>query len=201
MTDPMPRAYRKRKRAQAEERTRRRITEAAVELHGTVGPANTTLTEVARRAGVSRMTIYNHFPSEADLFRACSTHWATQNPFPDPSTWTITDPGQRLVGALEELYVWYALKEGMLGRVLHDVPNVPALAEVMGGMWGGYMDAVVEALAVGWSDANVAAEELHAMLRVAVDFHSWHVLTESGLYHPVAARLMARMVTGAVGGS
>ena len=199
MTKPSPRSYRKRKRAKSEQETRRRITEAAVELHGTVGPANTTLTEVAKLAGVSRMTVYNHFPTEVDLFTACSTHWATQNPFPDPSGWTgIADPSERLVGALKELYGWYGLKQRMLGNVLRDVPIVPALAKVMEDLWSTYMEDAVQALAHGWSLGNVETAALHAMLRLAVDFNTWQVLTGSGLDHPVAAEVVARMVTGAV---
>lgn len=200
MTAPSPRPYRKRKRAKTEEETRLRITEAAVELHGTVGPAQTKLTDVAKLAGVSRMTIYNHFPSEVDLFTACSTHWASQNPFPDPSTWTLTDPAERLVVALKEVYTWYGLKQGMLARVLRDVPIVPALAEVMGGLWEPYMEGIVEALAEGWNGTNVTPDELRALLQLGVDFHSWQVLTGSGLDDPSAAELMARVLTEAASG-
>ena len=168
-----------------------------MELHGTVGPANTTLTEVAKLAGVSRMTVYNHFPTEVDLFTACSTHWASQNPFPDPSGWTgIADPSQRLVDALKELYGWYGLKQRMLGNVLRDVSIVPALAEVMDDLWSTYLERAVQALASGWSLGNVEADELHAMLRLAVDFNTWRVLTGSGLDHPVVAEVVAHMVIG-----
>ena len=191
------RPYRKRKRADSEDETRQRITEAAVELHGTVGPANTTVTEVARVAGVSRMTVYNHFPTEVDLYTACSTHWASANPFPDPSTWTAADPAERLEVALEELYGWYGLKQDMLGNVLRDVRSVPALAEVMAGLWGGFMEGAVQALTEGWSHADVDGKALHALLRLAVDYTTWQVLTESGLDDPVAAGLMARMVARA----
>lgn len=189
------RRYRKRKRAQAEEETRRRITEAAVELHGTVGPANTRLTDVAELAGVSRATLYNHFPTQVDLFTACSTHWAASNPFPDPSTWTaITDPAQRLVGGLEELYRWYRAKEGMLANVLRDTALLPALAEVMDDFWGGYMEGVVRVLARGWPAGNIGKTELSAMLRLMVDFNTWGRLTGSGLEDGKAAELAASMV-------
>jgi AcrR family transcriptional regulator len=200
MTDPAPRAYHKRKRAWTEARTRLRITEAAVELHGSVGPARTSVTEVAKRAGVSRMTVYNHFPTEVDLFTACSSHWAALNPFPDPSRWDRADPAERLVLALEELYGWYAPNRSMLGNVLRDAPSVPALAEVMGALWSPFMDRVVGALADGWSCAEESPVSLRAMLRVAVDFGTWERLAESGLNPAEAARLAARMVTGAVGG-
>src|SRR5512134_1449821 len=97
------RRYRKRRRAALEEETRRRITEAAVELHGTIGPARTTVSAVADRAGVQRATVYRHFPDEESLFAACSAHWAMLNPPPDPGSWDEPDPDRRLAVALEQL--------------------------------------------------------------------------------------------------
>ena len=176
-----------------------RITAAAVELHRTLGPANTKVTEVAKRAGVSRMTVYNHFPTEVDLFVACSTHWATQNPFPDPERWAaIDDPPERLVSALRELYEWYALKEDMLGKVFRDTPVVPSLAEVMDDLWSTYEEELVRTLAHGWQVREAESEALQATLRLVVDFHTWRVLTGSGLDHGRAGELGARMVFGAV---
>jgi AcrR family transcriptional regulator len=167
-----------------------------VELHGTVGPANTRVTEVAERASVSRMTVYNHFPTDADLFRACSSHWASQNPFPDPAGWLKhTDPAVRLVNALLELYDWYDLKQGMLEKVLRDAPLVPSLGKLMDDTWGGYMDSVVTTLGEAWGGVD---GRLRASLRVVVDFHTWRVLTQSGLTEAAAASLAARMVGGAV---
>ena len=193
------RHYRKRKRAQSEEETRRRITEAAVQLHGSVGPANTKVTELAERAGVSRMTVYNHFPTEADLFAACSSHWATQNPFPDPSRWSeVADPRARLVRALEELYGWYGLNQDMLANVLRDAPLVPALDKIMEDFWGGYMKDVVRALAHGWSVDREGTVEPQAMLRVVVDFNTWRILTMFRLDRRAIAELAADMVVGAV---
>jgi AcrR family transcriptional regulator len=91
------RPYRKRRRAQLEAETRLRITEAAVDLHGSVGPARTTISAVADRAGVQRATVYRHFPDEKALFEACSSHWRAQHPRPDPALWAkIEDPEQRL---------------------------------------------------------------------------------------------------------
>ncbi len=190
-----PRRYRKRERAKSEQETRQRITEAAVELHGTVGPAKTTVTEIANLAGVSRMTVYNHFPTDVELFRACSGHWAAENPFPDPSSWTEDDPSDRLVGALRELYAWYRQKEQMLGKVLRDTPLVPALGDVMGGLWDSYLDGLVQALAEGWAARGIDDAPLRAMLRLAVDFHSWVTLTGSGVGDEDAAILMAGMVS------
>lgn len=198
MTPPKTRTYRKRKRAEAEEDTRRRITEAAVELHGTVGPANSTVTDVATRAGVSRTTVYSHFPTEVDLFKACSGHWAAENPFPDPGSWTEADPSERLDAALKELYRWYGAKRGMLGNVLRDVPVVPALAEVMEGLWNGYMGAVTDRLAEGWSTEAADVAGLRAVLRLSVDFGTWRLLADSGLDDDLAAEVMTRMVAGAL---
>lgn len=196
MGAPKPkRPYRKRKRALSEEETRLRITEAAVELHGTVGPAKTTVTELAELAGVSRMTVYNHFPTDADLFMACSSHWASHNPFPDPAVWAdVLDPEGRLTQALCELYGWYDLQQGMLENVLRDAYLVPALGELMDGLWGGYMDGVVSVLAQGWPGEPEGNAALHVILRVVIDFHTWRILTASGLSDAEAAELAAGMV-------
>ena len=98
------RRYRKRRRAEQEQRTRERITEATVRLHGSIGPAQTTVSGVAREAGVQRATVYRHFPDEEALFAACTAHYWARNPRPDPAGWSeIADPGVRLRRALGEM--------------------------------------------------------------------------------------------------
>lgn len=194
------RSYRKIERARREEETRRRITEAAVQLHGTVGPARTTITDLASRAGVSRMTVYNHFPNEIDLFLACSSHWAERNPFPDPAAWiTIEDPHKRLETALRELFAWYREKEDMLGKIFRDMAAVPTLQEVMESLWPPYLDRLVDTLAQDWPAGGTAEKSLRAALRLTVDFETWRVLTRSKLNDDQAARLTARMVIKACG--
>ncbi len=142
----------------------------------------------------------NHFPRETDLFMACSTHWASQNPFPDPTRWAgIDDPAARLVRALEELYGWYQLKEGMLGKVLRDARVLPPLAEVMDDLWSKYMEEIARTLAEGWSVDRAESDALHAALRLSVSFDTWQVLNSSGLDHDRAAEVAARMVMGALG--
>jgi AcrR family transcriptional regulator len=199
------RTYRKRKRANQEEETRRRITEAVVELHRTVGPANTKVTEVAELAGVSRMTVYNHFPDEADLIEACSSHWASENPFPDPGGWAEEEaPPARLRKGLNELYAWYRTTEDMMGKVLRDAPLVPALGEIMGQRWWPYVEWMVATFAEGWEFDTHRGDELkpiagggealQAALRLAVDFQTWKTLDRSGLSDEKAAELMAGMV-------
>src|ERR671939_330754 len=99
------RPYRMKRRAELEEQTRRRITESAVALHQEVGPAQTSITAIAERAGVRRSTVYRHFPDEDALFAACSTHFRALNPPPDLGAWsTIEDPTSRTKAALDELY-------------------------------------------------------------------------------------------------
>src|SRR3954466_4087468 len=103
------RRYRKRRRAENEAEPRRRITEAAVKLHGTVGPAKTTVSGIAREAGVQRATVYRHFPDEEAIFQACTSHFRALHPPPDLLQWAaIGDPHERLRVALQEIYVYYA---------------------------------------------------------------------------------------------
>jgi AcrR family transcriptional regulator len=194
-----PRPYQKRERARQEEATRRRITEAAVELHGTIGPARTTVTDLARLAGVSRMTVYNHFPTEHDIFVACSSHWAAAHPFPDPGGWvSAADPADRLSRALGELYRWYQENQGMLANVLRDTPLLPSIQPVMAAFWSPYLNRVVATLARGWSVRRGERTALRAMFRLAVEFSTWQVLTAAGLSSARAAERAGRMVLGAI---
>src|SRR3954453_11777763 len=115
------RRYHLRKRADAMQATRRRITDAAMDLHGTLGPARTTMTAVAERAGVQRQTVYRHFANEDELLAACSAHFAALHPWPDTGRWrAIADPAEPLRVALDELYAWYEVTESMWTNVLRD---------------------------------------------------------------------------------
>lgn len=196
-SDESSRPYRKEKRARHEAETRRRITEAAVELHRSVGPARTSVTDIARRAGVSRTTVYNHFPTGVDLFAACSGHWAREHPLPDPEAWAeIADPDRRLRAALGELYRWYERNRQMLGKVLRDARTIPALAEVMDGLWTPWMETVVAKLAEGREERKDTSQPVESAVALAVDFDSWRTLTDSGLESAEAAELAAAMVIG-----
>ena len=127
-----------------------RITEAAVELHGTVGPARTTMSSVAQRAGVQRHTVYRHFPDEEALFEACSAHYFTANPWPDVEPWrTIGDPRQRLARALDELYAYYERTEPMFSNVLRDAELVDAVRPALVPLQA-YLAEAAEILAAGW---------------------------------------------------
>src|SRR5436190_5080763 len=122
------RPYRMKRRAELEEQTRRRITESAVALHEELGPAQTSISAIAERAGVRRSTVYRHFPDEGALFDACSSHWRAANPPPDPRTWSSTeDPAERMRTALRELYAFYGSTEAMYASLLRDEALVPAV--------------------------------------------------------------------------
>src|SRR4051794_34061775 len=124
----MKRAYELKKRAERQDETRRRITEATVALHQEVGPAKTTVAEIARRAGVQRLTVYNHFPEDIELLGACQAHWLSLHPPPDPAGLaSIADGPARLRAALAGLYAWFRATETMTAHVERDASLVPAL--------------------------------------------------------------------------
>ncbi|MGH2764287.1 MAG: TetR/AcrR family transcriptional regulator [Thermoleophilaceae bacterium] len=192
------RPYRKKKRALQEQETRLRITEAAVELHRSVGPARTTIKEVAERAGVGRMTVYNHFPTDAELLEACTSHYMAGHPPPDPSALAaVEDPGERIEVALRELFAWYRETEEMTANALRDSPLVPALDAVMRQRFWPLLDGIVDVLAAGRGARGARRERLLAALRVAVDFGTWRTLVHAGLDDAAAARLAGRFVEAA----
>jgi AcrR family transcriptional regulator len=184
----MPRKYELKRRADAQAETRRRITEATVALHATVGPAKTTISAIADAAGVQRLTVYRHFADERELFAACSAHWLSASPPPDPASWAeIGDPKERLTTALTEIYGWYRANEGMLSNTERDAPDLPVLAEIADP--SGYLDPVKRILSVGWDPHPAALSHVLA-------FSSWRSLTRTGgLDDPAAAALIARIVT------
>jgi AcrR family transcriptional regulator len=171
------RRYELKQRAVEMAETRRRITEAAVELHGTVGPARTTLSAVAERAGVQRHTVYRHFPDELALFGACSAHYFAANPWPDLGRWrAISDPQQRLARALDDLYAYYERAEPMLSNVLRDLELVDAIQPTIVPLQE-YLAEAAEILAADWPAHGRRRRVLAAALRHATDFQTWHSLT------------------------
>jgi AcrR family transcriptional regulator len=190
------RPYRKRRRAELEAETRRRITESAVELHGTLGPSRTSFSAVAERAGVRRSTLYRHFPDEAALFVACSTHWLEANPFPDLSSWAaIPDPHQRLAGALAELYAYYRQTDQMLANLLRDEDTVPAVKRQFLA-FRDYLAAGRDILMRGRKERGHVRQRVRAATGHALAFQTWRSLThEQGLDDGQAAELMVRLVS------
>jgi AcrR family transcriptional regulator len=192
------RKYEKKRRAEAEAQTRLRITESAVELHGTLGPARTSMSAVAEHAGVRRSTLYRHFPDERALFGACSAHWAEANPPPDISRWAeIEDPDERLASALAELYAFYRQTEEMLDKLLRDAPTVPVVDELMGA-FRGFLEQAAKVLMQGRGLRGKAAKRTRAAIGHALAFRTWQDLTRSqGLDDEQAVELMSGLVTTA----
>jgi AcrR family transcriptional regulator len=158
---------------------RRRITEATVDLHGSVGPAKTTVSAVAKRAGVQRATVYRYFPDEVSLFQACSAHWLAGHPPPDLDAWAkVADPEPRLRTALEQLYVWFESAEPMLEKTTRDVAVVPALQAPMEafGLW---FDAATDTLLRGRPERGARRRRVRAALGHAISFDTWRSLTHS----------------------
>lgn len=194
------RRYRLRKRADAVEATRRRITEAAMDLHGTLGPARTTLTAVAERAGVQRQTVYRHFADEEELLAACSEHFAARHPRPDTARWrAISDPAERLSVALDELYAWYEITGSMWTTVLRDETLVAALGPALEPLRA-YLEDAARTLAAGWGARGGRRAVLLAAARHAVDFQTWRSLAADGnLSRASVVELTSAMVSRAAG--
>lgn len=194
MTDEK-RPYRKRRRAELETETHRRIAQSAVELHGTVGPSRTSFSAVADRAGVTRSTLYRHFPDEAALFAACSAHWLAANPFPDLASWaTIPHPDRRLAHALEELYAYYRRTDQMLANLMRDENTVPAVKQQLRA-FRDYLAAARDILIRGRKLRGQASNRVPAAIGHALAFPTWRSLTHEQLLDDhQAVELMCTLV-------
>jgi AcrR family transcriptional regulator len=191
----MPRKYDMKRRAERMRETRRRIAEAAVELHKTVGPARTTVSAIAQKAGVQRHTYYAHFPELKDLYRACTAHHLERNPLPDPSRWAeISGPEERLRRALSEVYAWYGGNEALLTNVLRDTPLDPVLQEnnaFLFRLWEAMRDTIADA----FEASGERHEALQAAIALALDLQTWRTLVrQQGLDDDRAIELMVGMV-------
>jgi AcrR family transcriptional regulator len=191
------RKYELKKRAEEMAETHRRITEAAIELHGTVGPFRTTMSAVAKQAGVERRTLYRHFPTEADLFAACSAHYFATNPWPDLAGWrAIRDPERRLERALDELYDYYEGTEPMLSNVLRDAQLVDFARDAVVPLHT-HLEEAVEALLVGRSARGRRRHLVAGALQHALAFSTWQSLTRNGIERADAATLVTALVEAA----
>jgi AcrR family transcriptional regulator len=174
------------------DRTRARITHAALELHGTIGPAATTMSAVAERAGVTRATLYRHFPNEESLFTACSAEWRSANPAPDPADWAdIPDPYDRLARALPALFGWYRSSEAMRANLLRDLAALPPAIRTR---IESYPRTVTDVLDAGWPHRSRLRG---AAIGHAVAFETWRSLAHEGLTDTEAAQLIIGLISTA----
>jgi AcrR family transcriptional regulator len=178
----MARSYTLRKRAEQQAETRRRIVEAAVELHSSLGPAATTFSMVAEKAGVQRHTLYAHFPDELSLSMACSGHVYDQDPLPDAAAWSgIKTTRERLKAGLSAIYGWYARHAALMACVMRDMEHHATTREVVrlrvGPVIGGWHEVL---------GGKLNAKQ-RAMLHLALSFHTWRSLVQEAGLKPAAA--------------
>jgi AcrR family transcriptional regulator len=188
-------------RAEHQDQTRLRIVAVTSELHQEVGPARTTVAEIARRAGVQRLTVYNHFPDEGELFAACSSHWRAAHPYPDPTpALAIEDPGDRLRAVLASLYGWYGTNAPMVANLQRDRHLLPALDAVLKGTMDARLGELAQKLAAAFTTKGTRLKAARAAAALALDFWTWRRLTEERLDDSAAADLMVDTVRAAAGG-
>jgi AcrR family transcriptional regulator len=193
------RKYELKARAESQERTRRRIAEAAAGLHEEVGPAETTVAEIARRAGVSRLTVYKHFPDNAALYPACSAHYLSQHPLPDfAAALTPEEPVERVRSLLLTVYAdWYRQQRRMMRNLHRDRRLDPALDDFMRAHGDKALDGLADALIAGFDPSGDRATGLRSLIRLALDFWTWERLATEGLEDEQAASLMTGAVAAA----
>jgi AcrR family transcriptional regulator len=189
------RKYQQKRRVAQQAATRQRIVEAAVELHQTVGGRQATISAIASRAGVERLTVYRHFPDERALIMACTSHYAAQHPLPDPGPWpAIADPPTRLRTALTVVYAYHRETEQMSIHAARDLEEFPVLREALAPMLA-YWGQVGEILAGGWTTEAVCERRVKAGVGHALSFQTWRSLVrEQGLSDAEAVELMVGLV-------
>src|SRR6185295_19689026 len=193
-TDMATRKYQQKRRAEQQAETRQRIVEAMVGLHREVGPARTTVSAIAERAGVERLTVYRHFPDETAMFEACTAHYATEVPGPRSAAWAgIEEPAERLRAALLAFYDYYGRAEEMLVQAARDLPRLPALAAALT-PWEEFVGRVREELLEGWGARGPVRERLAAAMGHGLRFETWRSLARTeGLEDAEAADLMVEL--------
>jgi AcrR family transcriptional regulator len=196
------RAYELKRRAERQEETRRRIVAAAVELHTTLGPSRTTVQAIAEKAGVTRPTVYAHFPDARSLFEACSAHVRATIPPPDSTPWrSIASPSERLATALRELYGYYERLEPLLENVQRDAAVMPVVAE-MNAYRVRYLEEIRDLLLHAWPTRGGAGARLRRAIGHALDFRTWQSLVRrQGCATDEAVQLMIGFVSASGSGN
>jgi AcrR family transcriptional regulator len=172
------RKYTLKQRAAQQRETREKIVDAAMALHEELGPAATTISALAERAGVQRLTVYRHFASDEELFGACTSKWFALNPPPDLTAVEADDAMARAHAFLLALYRYYRRTKKMWTGAYRDVEVVPALA----GPMAAFDDSLVAA-AKELADelAPRPTQRLRATLGHAAAFSTWRSLAKQGL--------------------
>lgn len=192
------RPYRMRRRAESQDQTRGRILEAVLQLHEEVGPKATSISAIAERAGVQRLTVYRHFPNDEAVIRACSAEWIQRNPPPDPAQWqSLDDPDRRVRLALTAFYRYYAGTAAMMSPVHRDAPDMPAVQEALRGL-AGLVETVANDLAGGFKGRRAKAQAA-ATLRLALAFPTWEALQAQQLDDAAKVALVRRWLAGVAG--
>jgi AcrR family transcriptional regulator len=189
------RSYTLKRRAERQEETKQRIVDAAVELHSTLGPAHTSVQAIADLAGVTRPTVYAHFPDARSLLMACSGHVAETMPPPDVSAWkAIDNPAQRLEVALGAVYAYYERQEQLLDNVHRDAAVMPVVAEVAQ-YRSRYLDDALQVLVAGWPARGATRTRLRRAIGHALEFRTWQSLVRGqGCSITEAVNLMVALV-------
>jgi len=189
------RSYELKERARQQEQTRQRIVEATVALHQECGPAATTVAKIARRAGVSRLTVYTHFPDDGDLFAACQRQFFTENPLPDLApALSREDPRERVRQVLAATYCSYRRQQPMTSKVLRDRKALPALDALLARTLDARQSGLADTLATGLATEYPAHKRARALIALALDFFTWQRLTQEGLGDNDAANLMSELI-------
>jgi AcrR family transcriptional regulator len=194
------RKYELKARAESQRETRERIARATTELHEEKGVAKTTVAEIARRAGVTRLTVYNHFADLSELLPACAAHYGGLHPAPDfDLALAQTDPGERARGVFALLYAWYRETEPMYGKLFSDRATVPELDRFMAENVDRMQNELADDLAAAFGARGRRSQRARALIRLSLDFWTWSRLSHEGLDDESAAELMAAAVATSAG--
>ncbi|MEC9364232.1 MAG: TetR/AcrR family transcriptional regulator [Pseudomonadota bacterium] len=190
------RPYVQKKRAESRDETHARIVEATMRLHEELGPRAATISAIAERAGVQRLTVYRHFTDESELFQACTSRWLGEHPPPDPAQWQDEpNPRRRVTSGLGALYAYYRATQRMWTVSHRDEADVPGLQAPMAAFHA-YTERLADGLLAGWRGAARVRRQRAATLRHAVRFATWTSLAREGLSDGEAAALVLRWLDG-----
>lgn len=186
----MTRSYQLKERGKRQQETRQKIIEAAIHLHQTRGIAATSMTDIAEKAEVGKVTVYRHFPDMAAMVGACSGQYFERNPFPDPETWRAAeDPVERMRLGLNEAYAWYTSTEAMMARVYPEARDHPVMAP-----YHAHWAHAADVLLAAWRERGRRKILLRAAIALALDFDTWRTLVNvQGLSNDQATELILRL--------